>query len=148
MTLTSETRAPVGAETPPDSWFDTYTRAAHRAAKLPKNWIGYLFEAVQGQGVMVTGRVVTQTITRGPRKGEPNFRTADPKTERKVFVSNKAAEAERRREIKARSKPLLPANESQNEGAADRKVLSGQNVSLSTSAGQSTNDSATKGEPL
>ncbi len=81
------------------SWLDTYTRAAHRIATLPDGWIGYLFEAVKGQGVLVTGRVVTQTITRGPRKGEPNFRTADPKTERKVFVSNADAEAERQREI-------------------------------------------------
>ncbi|MGA4550625.1 hypothetical protein [Methylorubrum aminovorans] len=95
-----------GRERPvPDSWLDTYTRAAHRAAKLPKGWIGYLFEAVKGQGVMVTGRVVTQAISRGPNKGEPNFRTADPATERKVFVSNKAAEAQRRRDTRPVSVP-------------------------------------------
>lgn len=98
--------SPESRERPvPGSWLDTYTRAAHRAAKLPKGWIGYLFEVVKGQGVMVTGKVVTQAITRGPRKGDPNFRTADPATERKVFVSNKAAEAQRRRDTKL-SAPL------------------------------------------
>lgn len=81
------------------SWLDTYTRAAHRVATLPEGWIGYLFQAVEGQGVLVTGKVVTQSIKRGPRKGEPNFRTADPKTQRMVFVSNEDAEAERQREI-------------------------------------------------
>jgi len=79
-------------------WFDSYTRAAHRTTRLPKGWIGYLFQAVEGQGVMVTGRVVTQAITRGPRKGAPNFRTADPKTELKVFVTYRAVEAQRKRE--------------------------------------------------
>lgn len=118
MTLShpSETRAPEATDSV--DWFDVYTRAAHRTTKLPKGWIGYLFEAVRGQGVMVTGKVVTQSISRGPRKGEPNFRTADPATQRKVFVSNKAAGAERRREIKARAKSLPASLESKKEGAA------------------------------
>ncbi|MEN3212282.1 hypothetical protein PUR23_19925 [Methylorubrum populi] len=116
MLTPSETRAREAREHL--NWLDTYTRAAHRATKLPKGWIGYLFESVEGQGVMVTGKVVTQAISRGPRKGEPNFRTADPATERKVFVSNKAADAERRREIKALAKPLSASLESQKEGAA------------------------------
>lgn len=64
------------------NWFDTYTRAAHRAVTLPDGWIGYEFQSVPGQGVMVTGGVVAKTITRGPLKGTPNFRTLDRKAER------------------------------------------------------------------
>ena len=69
------------------SWLDAYTLAAQRTAGLPGNWIGFLFEAVRGQGVMVTGLVVTSAKTRGPNKGEPNFRKGDQSTKRRVFVS-------------------------------------------------------------
>ncbi|MBD8909680.1 hypothetical protein [Methylorubrum zatmanii] len=98
--MTTPALAPEVRERPKSvDWFDIFTRAAHRSVVLPDGWIGYLSQAVEGQGVMVTGKVVTQAITRGPRKGSPNFRTADPKTERKVFVSNEAIHAEREREF-------------------------------------------------
>lgn len=67
---------------------DIYTIAARKLVKLPDDWQPYLYVAVQGQGVMVTGKVVTDTISRGPRKGEPNFRKADTSTKQSVFVSH------------------------------------------------------------
>jgi hypothetical protein len=73
------------------SWLDAYTAAAREAASLPADWHGWLFTAVPGQGVLVKG-AVCPPITRGPRKGAPNFRKSDRRTERQVFVSNEAAE--------------------------------------------------------
>lgn len=83
-------------------WLDAFTLAAREQMTLPGNWYGYLFERVDGQGVLVTGKCVTRAISRGPRMGEPCFRTADPETERKVFVSSAAADAASKRLREAR----------------------------------------------
>lgn len=70
--------------------FDILSAAARKACKLPDDWHGYLFTKVEGQGVMVKGLVVTERKTRGPRKGDLNFRKGDKATERAVFVSHAA----------------------------------------------------------
>jgi hypothetical protein len=52
---------------------------------LPPGWRPWRFEAAHG-AVICTGAVPLATYTRGPRKGEPNFRKRDPNTECKVCV--------------------------------------------------------------
>lgn len=74
----------------PDGWLDEWTVAARKQESLPDNWVGYLFEAVRGQGMLVTGKCVTRLISRGFRKGDPCFRTADPASKRTVFVPRQA----------------------------------------------------------
>lgn len=51
------------------------------------NWYPWYFEAIRGQGVMMTG-AECPLITRGKNKGQPNFKKRDKSTERKVFVPN------------------------------------------------------------
>lgn len=49
-----------------------------------ENWHPWLFECIKG-GVLVTG-AVCPLVTRGPRKGEPNYRKYDRTTKMTVFV--------------------------------------------------------------
>lgn len=58
-----------------------------------KNWHPYLFVKVQG-GINVTG-VQAPLITRGRKKGEPNFRRPIPGTRLTVFVPSHPPSASR-----------------------------------------------------
>lgn len=49
-----------------------------------KGWAAYDFEAIHG-GVLCTG-AVCPLVTRGPNKGRPNYRKADPRTIERVFI--------------------------------------------------------------
>jgi hypothetical protein len=58
---------------------------------VPEGWRWYSLNAVgesrtQG-GVLITGAVCTETITRGLRKGEPNWKKRDRATERELFAT-------------------------------------------------------------
>ncbi len=49
-----------------------------------EGWVPFIFERLEN-GVLVTG-AVCPLVTRGPRKGQPNYRKRDPKTLKKVAV--------------------------------------------------------------
>jgi len=57
---------------------------AARKLSGKENWHPWLFESTVN-GVICTG-AVCPLITRGPRKGEPNFRKADKSTQSMVHV--------------------------------------------------------------
>jgi len=67
---------------------ETLEQAAERIAGV-EGWTPWIFEAVVG-GIICTG-AVCPLITRGKRKGEPNYRKADMTTYRKVIVPARAA---------------------------------------------------------
>lgn len=73
------------------SALDIYDRACRKIADLPAEWRGMIFKSVghpaDHQGVIVTG-AVAPLITRGPNKGEPNWRKRDFSTEQQVYVSH------------------------------------------------------------
>lgn len=62
--------------------------AALKAGLEPDEWYGWIFKAVPGKGLFVTG-AECPLITRGPRKGQPNLRMADQSTRRRVFLTLK-----------------------------------------------------------
>lgn len=61
----------------------TLEERAAEIAGVP-DWHAWLFERIEG-GVLCTG-AVCPLITRGKRKGEPNFKKADKSTKKTVFV--------------------------------------------------------------
>lgn len=50
-----------------------------------KDWYPWLFQRIEG-GILCTG-AVCPLVTRGKRKGEPNYRKADMATKRTVFIA-------------------------------------------------------------
>ena len=50
-----------------------------------EGWYPYQFERVKN-GILVTGAVF-DLVTRGPRKGQPNFRKMDRTTKKTVIIS-------------------------------------------------------------
>lgn len=52
-------------------------------------WVPWKFRAIHG-GVLCEG-AVCPLITRGRRKGQPNYRKGDPSTRREVFVAATSA---------------------------------------------------------
>ena len=64
---------------------EAYSLAARQAAGLPDDWYGWLFTATEPKGVLVRGAVCPK-VTRGKRKGQPNWRKKDMSTDRTVLI--------------------------------------------------------------
>jgi len=63
----------------------TYLEEEAKRLVAIEGWYPYEFERVEN-GILVTGAVF-EPITRGPRKGRPNFRKMDKSTKRTVVVT-------------------------------------------------------------
>lgn len=65
-------------------------RMSARAAKKSgmKNWHAWIYSAAAQGGLLVTG-AVCPPITRGERKGKPNYRKADRATQQIIYLSKR-----------------------------------------------------------
>lgn len=69
-----------------ESWFDRMSKKAAEKVGI-ENWRAWIFTAAPQGGVFLTG-AVCPSVKRGPRKGEPNCRVADPATKHTVYLSH------------------------------------------------------------
>lgn len=60
--------------------------AAPKVGFTPGEWHAWLFTAAEQGGLFVTG-ACCPPITRGPRKGRPNYKKRDRNTERRVYLT-------------------------------------------------------------
>jgi hypothetical protein len=79
-----ESAGQLQAHPPLGSGLHPMELAAIKASGVP-GWRPWIFEKVKG-GIRCTG-AVCPPVTRGPRKGEPNFRRPDKATRTKVVVT-------------------------------------------------------------
>jgi hypothetical protein len=70
-----------------ECWTLRASRAAAKKVKFPEDkWFGWIFSVADQGGIFITG-AVCPPITRGPRKGEPNYRKHDRTTKRTVYLA-------------------------------------------------------------
>jgi hypothetical protein len=69
-----------------ESWIDRMSAVASRKSGAPKGWRGWIFRKAEQGGLFVTG-AVCPPITRGPNKGNPNYRKHDKNTKMVIYLS-------------------------------------------------------------
>lgn len=69
------------------TWLERMSALAAKKSRM-KNWHAWLYTAADQGGLLVTG-AVCPPITRGKRKGKPNYRKADKTTQQIIYLSKR-----------------------------------------------------------
>lgn len=88
---TSLVPEPTPTEPQPDGdGVDLLNLQASRALGIP-DWEAYSFRCVEPNGILMEGGVFRARITRGKRKGRPNYDKPEPGTKRTVVITDRDA---------------------------------------------------------